>query len=228
MSVEIYFERNRRWASELTRRDPDYFKRQAATHEPTGLFIGCSDARVPVNVITATEVGELFVHRNIANQVVATDNNLLAVVQYAVEVLQVKDVIVCGHENCGGVRAALQGQAPPLVEGWLAHVRTVARLHAEELALIPDEDGRVRRLVELNVREQVWNLSRLPVIQTAWAQGAELRLHGWAYGLSDGLLRDLRVTMDGTPVAVAPERALEHAEERARARASRPAEAWPG
>lgn len=200
MTVSIFLDRNRTWAAERTRRDPDYFRRQAAQHRPSTLWIGCSDARVPVNVITGTEVGELFVHRNIANQVVATDNNLGAVVQYAVEVLEVKDVIVCGHEQCGGVRAALGGQAPPLVEGWLAHVRTVARLHEEELAAIPDEDGRVRRLVELNVREQVFNLSRMPVIQGAWAAGRELRLHGWAYGLSDGLLRDLGVTVEGGAV----------------------------
>jgi carbonic anhydrase len=212
MGIEAFFERNRAWATERTRRDPDYFTRQAAQHRPTTLFIGCSDARVPVNVITGTEVGELFVHRNIANQVVATDNNLLAVVQYAVEVLGVRDVIVCGHENCGGVRAALLGEAPPLVDGWLAHVRTVLRLHAEEIAAIPDEEGRVRRLVELNVCEQVWNLSRLPVIQAAWAAGNPVRLHGWAYGLSDGLLRDLCVTIDGTST----ERVLEAAEDGAR------------
>jgi carbonic anhydrase len=211
MGVQAFLERNCRWARELTRRDPDYFVRQAARHRPTGLFIGCSDARVPVNVITGTEVGELFVHRNIANQVVATDNNLGAVVQYAVEVLEVKDVIVCGHESCGGVRAALLGQAPPLVDGWLAHVRTVARLHEGELAAIPDEEGRVRRLVELNVREQVWNLSRLPAVQGTWAAGRALRLHGWAYGLSDGLLRDLRVTMDGSPVSAVIERAEDQA-----------------
>jgi carbonic anhydrase len=199
MSVDIFFERNRTWASERTRQDPDYFKRQAAQHTPKSLFIGCSDARVPVNVITGTEVGELFVHRNVANQVIATDNSVVAAVQYATEALGVKDVIVCGHENCGGVRAALLGQAPPHVDTWLAHVRTIARLHEDELAAIPTEDERVRRLVELNVREQVFNLSRLPIVQAAWAAGRELRIHGWAYGLSDGLLRDLHVTMDGTP-----------------------------
>lgn len=198
MDFRALLENNRRWVAERTAEDPQYFARLASVHRPRFLWIGCSDARVPANVITRTEAGEMFVHRNIANQVVATDNNLLAVVQYAVEVLGVRDVVVCGHENCGGVRAALLGEAPPLVDGWLAHVRTVLRLHADELAAIPDEEGRVRRLVELNVREQVWNLSRLPVIQAAWAAGNPVRLHGWAYGLSDGLLRDLRVTMDGT------------------------------
>ena len=190
------------------RSDPNFFRRQALRHEPTGLFIGCSDARVPANVITGTEIGELFVHRNIANQVVATDNNLLAVVQYAVEVLHVSDIIVCGHEGCGGVKAALGPEVPAHVENWLANLRTIARLHARELASVNNDDARWRLLVELNVREQVYNLSRLPVIQEAWRQGRALQLHGWAYGMADGLLRDLKVRAEGAPMILDSQPAL--------------------
>jgi carbonic anhydrase len=196
MSIDRYFRRNREWAAERTQHDPDYFRREAARHEPTSLFIGCSDARVPANVITGTEIGELFVHRNIANQVVATDNNLLAVVEYAIEVLRVGDIIVCGHESCGGVRAALGAQAPAHVESWIAQLRTIARLHAATLDDAGDAAVRERLLVELNVREQVYNLSRLPAVQRAWGDGRRVRLHGWMYGLHDGLLRDLGATMD--------------------------------
>lgn len=198
MSARLLLERNRAWVAEHLQRDPEYFQRQAMQHKPHSLFIGCSDARVPADRITGSDLGEMFVHRNIANQVVATDNNLQAVVQYAVEVLEVRDIIVCGHERCGGVHAALESQAPAHVEGWLAHVRTVARLHRAELAAIADPTARWTKLVELNVREQIHNLSRLHVIQAAWAAGRELQLHGWVYGLSDGLLHDLRISgMDG-------------------------------
>jgi carbonic anhydrase len=198
MAVGYLLEKNRAWATERTRTDPDYFRRQARAHCPSCLFIGCSDARVPANVVTGTEVGELFVHRNIANQVVATDNNLLAVVQYAVEVLGVEDIVICGHEGCGGVRAALGPEVPAHVEHWLAHLRTIARLHDRELAKLDEIEERARRLVTLNVREQVYNLSRLPVVRAKWSAGGQLRLHGWVYELTDGLLRDLGVTLDGT------------------------------
>jgi carbonic anhydrase len=197
MSARLLLDGNHAWAARRTRRDPDCFSRQAGRHQPHSLFIGCSDARVPADRITGSDVGEMFVHRNIANQVVATDNNLLAVVQYAVEVLKVRDIIVCGHEQCGGVGAALEGQAPSHVEGWLAHVRTVARLHEADLASITDIAARRQRLVELNVREQVGNLGRLPVIREAWAAGRPLQLHGWVYGIFDGLLRDLQVSVTG-------------------------------
>jgi carbonic anhydrase len=202
MSARLLLDRNRAWVARRTRRDPECFRREAGRHEPHSLFIGCSDARVPADRITGSDLGEVFVHRNIANQVVATDNNLLAVVQYAVEVLEVRDIIVCGHDQCGGVRAALESPAPAHVEGWLAHVRTVARLHQAELAAITDTAARNTRLVELNVREQVGNLSRLPVIREARAAGRPLQLHGWVYGIFDGLLRDLQlgVTVEGTSV----------------------------
>jgi carbonic anhydrase len=207
MTFTDLLDRNRAWVADRVSQDPDYFRRQAGEHAPVGLFIGCSDARVPANVITGTEIGELFVHRNVANQVVATDNNLLAVIQYAVEVLGVQDIVVCGHEECGGVKAALGPRAPDHVEGWLAHVRTVARLHEAELSRVADPASRTRRLVELNVREQVYNLSRLSVVQAALASGRELRLHGWVYGISDGLLRDLGLAETATALAAAPDHA---------------------
>ena len=197
-------DRNREWVAERVGADRDYFTRQAAKHEPHFLWIGCSDARVPANVVTRTDAGEMFVHRNIANTVVPTDNNLLAVLQYAIEVLKVEDVIVCGHEGCGGVRAAM-GQVDnlPLVDAWLDRVRTVARLHADELAAIADEDKRYRRLVSLNVQEQVATLAKIPLVRDAWARGATLRLHGVVYDIADGVLRDLGVTRTG-PEATPP------------------------
>ncbi len=189
---------NRRWVEETTARTPDFFSRLAARHAPQVLWIGCSDARVPANVVTGTDAGEMFVHRNIANQVMPTDPNVLAVLQYAVEVLGVKEVIVCGHQGCGGVRAALEGSAPPPhVDGWLASLRMLARVHRDELDDIGDEDARIQRLVELNVMEQVRNLSRTPVVQAAWAAERELRLHGWVYRLDDGLLREIGVMAPG-------------------------------
>lgn len=201
MSHHHILERNRRWVEQTTARDPDYFQRLAAEHRPRYLYIGCSDARVAVDAITQTAPGEVFVHRNVANLVVPTDMNLLAVLQYAVEVLRVEDVIVCGHEGCGGVRAAMtRTGAPAHVDNWLANIRTVARLHDEELDALNDE-RRFARLVELNVVEQVHNLSRTPVIQAAWARGSTLRVHGWVYRLEEGLLRDLHVTLDGQAAA---------------------------
>ena len=188
---------NREWVAERNATDPEFFARMAAKHEPHYLWIGCSDARVPANVITGTDAGEMFVHRNIANQVVATDANLAAVVQYAIEALKVNDIIVCGHSECGGVRAALAGQAPPAVQSWLSQVRMIARLHQEELDAIPDQAARVARLVELNVIEQVHNVARMPAVQEAWAGGAELRVHGFVYDLHDGLLKDVGVSMYG-------------------------------
>lgn len=197
-SFSQLLERNREWVAERTGADPEFFTRQAAKHEPHFLWIGCSDARVPANVVTRTDAGEMFVHRNIANTVVPTDNNLLAVLQYAIEALKVQDVIVCGHEGCGGVKAAMgQLDGLPFVDAWLDRVRTVARIHAAELAAIADEDARYRRLVSLNVREQVATLAKLPVVRDAWARGATLRLHGIVYDIGDGVLRDLGVTRTG-------------------------------
>lgn len=191
MSVQRLLDGNRAWARERLETDPDYFRRRAAQHRPNTLYIGCSDARVPVDTFTQTDIGEVFVHRNIANQVVATDNNLQAVLQYAIEVLQVTGIVVCGHDDCGGVKAALGGSAPSHVDHWIAHVRNVARLHSSELATFEDDGARIRRLVELNVAEQVYNLSRLSVVQSARERGRPLEICGWVYGVHDGLLRDL-------------------------------------
>jgi carbonic anhydrase len=201
MSSHTLLEKNRHWVATQTARDPEYFVRLAKTHSPKYLFIGCSDARVPADVLTQTKPGEMFVHRNIANMVVPTDNNLLAVLQYGVEALGIEDIIVCGHEGCGGVRAALGSGAPPLVDNWLTNIRTVVRLHADELDMIEDLDDRAKRLVELNVQEQVYNICRIPVVQAAWAKGISLRVHGWVYALHQGLLRDLDVTIDGSHAA---------------------------
>jgi carbonic anhydrase len=197
MTYRRILERNRRWVDATRRSDPHFFARLAEKHEPHFLFIGCSDARVPANVITQTHAGEMFVHRNVANLVVPTDTNLLAVLEYAVEALGVSDVFVCGHYGCGGVKAAMASARLPLVDNWLNNIRTVQRLHAAELDTIADAAQRYRRLVELNVVEQVYNLSRTPVVEAAWARGSELRLHGWVYELTEGLLRDLDVTLEG-------------------------------
>jgi carbonic anhydrase len=204
MSHRRILENNRQWVADTLQSDPEFFKRLAAEHRPHYLFIGCSDARVPANVITQTKEGEMFVHRNIANMVVPTDNNMLAVLQYAVEALGVKDIFVCGHYGCGGVKAAMDDQTPlQFVDNWLTNIRTVRRLHAEDLEAIDDPARRYQRLVELNVMEQVYNLSRTPVVQAAWARGAELRLHGWVYELGEGLLRDLGIHLDGAAAAEA-------------------------
>ena len=209
MSIDSLLQNNRRWVEECTSEDPDFFRNIAKEHKPQYLYIGCSDARVPVNVLTQTGPGELFVHRNVANLVVPTDANLLAVLHYAIDALGVTDIIVCGHEECGGVRAALQTGAPLQVEHWLAGVRNTARLYEDELNALPDEAARVRRLVELNVVEQVFNLSRVPQVQAAWERGAELRVHGLVYGLHEGLLRNLGVTMDGSTTVARPARLTE-------------------
>ncbi|MDF1505094.1 carbonic anhydrase [Roseisolibacter sp. H3M3-2] len=193
-------ERNRAWVAERTSEDPEFFSRRAKEHRPRYLWIGCSDARVPADVLTQTEPGEIFVHRNIANQVVATDANLAAVLQYAIDVLKVEDVVVCGHSECGGVKASITGGAPQVVDNWLAQLRTVIRLHEDELAEL-NGDERVMRLVELNVREQVYNLSRTTVVQEAWGRGQTLRLHGVVYRLDEGILRDVGVSIDGSPAS---------------------------
>ena len=198
MQYHKLLENNRRWAAERTAADPEFFLRLAREHKPHCLFIGCSDARVPAEVITQVMPGELFVHRNIANQALPTDANLHAALQYAVEVLGVTDVIVCGHEGCGGVRAAMSAPVPPSVDTWVAGVRTVMRLYDNALSGLQNVEDRLVHLVELNVTEQVFNLSRMPVVQAAWAAGAGPRIHGWVYGLHSGLLRDLGVTQDGT------------------------------
>jgi carbonic anhydrase len=198
MSIETLLENNRAWVERCTAEQPEYFTGIASQHKPRFLYIGCSDARVPVDTLTQTGPGDLFVHRNVANLVVPTDANLLAVLHYAIDALGVHDIIVCGHEGCGGVAASLSTGAPLMVEHWLAGVRNTARIHQDELDALPTKEDRLRRLVELNVAEQVYNLSRTPQVQAAWDRGVELRLHGLVYSLEQGLLRDLGVTMDGS------------------------------
>jgi len=185
---------NRAWAADRTRRDPDFFTRLESLQAPDYLWIGCSDSRVPANEIVGLDPGELFVHRNVANVVVHTDVNCLSVLQYAVDVLKVKHVIVCGHYGCGGVRAAMDGTAHGLIDNWLRHVEDVQRTHQAELDRIADPHKRIDRLCELNVMDQVRNIARTTVVQDAWKHGQPLELHGWIYGLKDGLLHDLGVT----------------------------------
>jgi carbonic anhydrase len=190
------FENNRAWAAELTRADPAFFERLARQQAPEYLWIGCSDSRVPANQIVGLAPGELFVHRNVANVVVHTDLNCLSVLQFAVEVLRVKHVIVCGHYGCGGVHAALRGERLGLIDNWLRHVQDVGTKHRAELEALPDEQKRLARLCELNVVEQVRNVGDTTVVRDAFRRGQQLFVHGWIYDVGDGLLRDLDVTRD--------------------------------
>ena len=186
------FENNRRWASARVREDPDFFQRLVALQAPAYLWIGCSDSRVPANEIVNLPPGELFVHRNVANVVVHTDLNCLSVLQFAVEVLRVRHVIVCGHYGCGGVRAALSGTKLGLIDNWLRHVQDVRRKHAEALDAL-SAPAREDRLCELNVLEQAANVCETTIVQDAWDRGQEVAIHAWIYRLDDGLLRDLQV-----------------------------------
>jgi len=189
---------NQQWVADRNAEDPGFFKRLADGQQPRYLFIGCSDSRVPASGITGTGPGEMFVHRNIANLVVHTDMNLLSVLQYAVEVLGVQDILVVGHYGCGGVAAAASHKQYGLIDNWLVNIRDVVRLHETELLRIPDETQRLRRLVELNVTEQVRNLAKTNIIQNALRGDNPPRLHGLVYDIADGVLRDLNV--DGETV----------------------------
>jgi carbonic anhydrase len=182
---------NRKWATETVRADPEFFNRLAEIQRPEFLWIGCSDSRVPAERITLTQPGEIFVHRNIANVVVATDLNMLSVLQYAVEALKIKHIILCGHYGCGGVRAAMDHQYLGLINQWLCHIKDVYRDHHEELEEIKDLDKRADRLVELNVIAQAYNLVKTSVVQNAWRIGEFPIIHGWVYSLRDGLLHEL-------------------------------------
>jgi carbonic anhydrase len=199
--MEHYYrllENNRKWVQDRLAADPEYFRGRAHGQTPHYLFIGCSDSRVPANEITGTEAGEMFVHRNIANQVVPNDINMLSVLQYAVEVLDVKHVIVCGHYECGGVKAAAQRDVHyGLVDNWLSGIRTIQRLHGRELDAVEDEKARTNRLVELSVIHQVYNLTLTPVVRQAWERGQRPLLHGWVYSLENGLLRELVREVNG-------------------------------
>jgi carbonic anhydrase len=196
-TLKRLFEQNRAWAEDIRAREPGFFEHLSELQSPEYMWVGCSDSRVPSTQLTGLEPGEMFVHRNVANLVVHTDLNCLSVMQFAIEALKVKHVIVCGHYGCGGVRAALLNLKLGLIDNWLRHVQDVAQKYAAELAALPDEDARIARLCELNVVEQVANVARTTVVQAAWERGQELSVHGWVYGLRDGLLRDLGVTLDG-------------------------------
>lgn len=188
---------NKAWAAARVKEDPQYFTRLKDLQRPEFLWIGCSDSRVAANVITGTQPGEIFVHRNIANMVVHTDVNLLSVLEYSVNVLEVKHIIVCGHYNCGGVRAAYGHQVFGIINNWLRNIEDVYRFHQAELQAIPEEEKRIDRLVELNVQEQVLNLAKTVIIQKAWKQHQRPTLHGWVYGLDSGILKPL-VQVDST------------------------------
>jgi len=189
-------DQNKAWAEGIKASDPAFFQTLAKQQTPTFLWIGCSDSRVPANQLVGMVPGEMFVHRNVANVVVHTDFNCLSVMQYAVDVLKVDHIIVCGHHGCGGVKAAIDNLQFGLIDNWLRHVQDVMHAHQDALAKIEDESDRLDRLCELNVIEQVLNVSRTTIVQNAWQRGQELVVHGWIYGLQDGLLRDLGISID--------------------------------
>ncbi len=196
--LEHLFANNRRWAAELVARDAGFFRVLARQQSPAYLWIGCSDSRVPANEICGLAPGELFVHRNVANVVVHTDLNCLSVLQYAIDVLRVGHVIVCGHYGCGGVSAALEGTRHGLIDNWLQHVRDVQRAHRSRLDACRDPRRRLDLLCELNVAEQVDNVCQTTIVQDAWSRGQALAVHGWIYGIDDGLLHDLDLCIDGS------------------------------
>jgi carbonic anhydrase len=190
------FEANRAWAASMRAADPGFFDRLRDQQTPSLLWIGCSDSRLPPNQIIGRAPGEVFVHRNIANVVVHTDMNFLSVLQYGIEVLRVRDVVVCGHLGCGGVRAALGTRPLGLIDNWLRHIRDVAMRHRDELEALPEAPAREDRLCELNVAAQVANVCHTTIVQDAWRRGQPVAVHGWIYALADGLLRDLDLCVE--------------------------------
>lgn len=186
---------NRQWVESKIDQDPEYFERLAKGQKPPLLWIGCSDSRVPANEVIGAQPGEVFVHRNIANMVVHTDINLLSVMDYAVNVLKVEHIIVCGHYGCGGVKAAMGNDSIGIIDNWIRHIKDSYRYHQSYLDSILDEDKRFDSLVELNVKEQVHNLAKTSIVQNAWKNDQALNLHGWVYGLNNGLVKDLEVNL---------------------------------
>jgi len=195
MDIEDLYDNNRRWAAEMTARDPDFFARLHGQQSPEFLWIGCADSRVPANQIVDLQPGELFVHRNVANIVLPSDANCMSVLQFAVEVLKVRHVIVCGHYGCGGVAAAMSNTSNGLIDSWLHSLKNVYHKHREDIDAL-DEEQRVDRLCELNVLEQVANVSQTSTVQRAWLHGQKLTVHGVIYSMRDGILRDLGVRLD--------------------------------
>ncbi|KEQ29956.1 carbonate dehydratase [Pedobacter antarcticus] len=196
ITYEALLQGNKDWVAATLAEDPEYFARLSAGQTPPVLWIGCSDSRVPANQITNTNPGDIFVHRNIANVVVHTDMNLLSVLDYAVNVLEVEHVIVCGHYGCGGVQAALGNKQYGIIDNWLRNIKDTYRLHYHELDRITDDKKRADRLVELNVIEGVFNLTKTSIIQNRWSNGKKLGIHGWVYSLETGLIKDLSVTTE--------------------------------
>ena len=200
-SYEKLLLENKAWAAEKTSEDPEYFERLSQLQSPEFLWIGCSDSRVPANEITGTQPGEIFVHRNVANLVVNTDVNLLAVLDFAVTHLQIKHVIVCGHYGCGGIKAAAtKTDYRPVLNMWLRNIKDVMRHHRHELENIAEEENRLDRLVELNVQEQVYNLAKTTIIQRCWEKEKRPDLHGWVYGLKDGIIKPVFEMKAGSPI----------------------------
>lgn len=192
------FENNVKWATEIKAEEPDFFKKLAAQQSPDYLWVGCSDSRVPANEIVGLLPGELFVHRNVANVVVNTDLNFLSVLQYAVEVLKVEHVIVCGHYGCGGVKAAMESKELGLIDNWLHNIKDNYQRNIKRLEALESDAERLDLMCELNVMEQVANVSHTTIVQNAWNQGQPLAIHGWIYSIHDGILRDLKVSCSGT------------------------------
>ncbi|CAK8723701.1 MAG: carbonic anhydrase [Candidatus Electronema aureum] len=187
------FEQNKKWAAEIKEQHPDFFLKLAKQQSPEYLWIGCSDSRVPANQIIGLLPGEIFVHRNIANLVVHTDLNCLSVIQYAVDVLKIKHIIVCGHYGCGGIKAAWENKEHGLIDNWLLNIKDIYRYHQETIDALNNEAEKISLLCELNVAEQVANVCHTTIVQNAWKNGQELAVHGWIYSIEDGILRDLDV-----------------------------------
>ena len=186
---------NKKWVAGKLENDPEYFKKLSLGQTPPVLWIGCADSRVPANEIIGAEPGEVFVHRNIANMVVHSDMNMLSVLDYAVNVLKVKHIIVCGHYGCGGVQAAMTNKHIGLIDNWIRHIKDVYRFHQDELNAIENEKDRFNRFVELNVVEQVLDLAKTSIVQTAWEKGQAVHVHGWVYDIHDGLIKDLEINL---------------------------------
>ena len=197
-SIQKLIENNKKWVAGVLQTDKNFFNKLSSTHEPEILWIGCSDARVPANEITGTLPGEIFVHRNIANMIIHTDMNLLSVLSYAVEILKVKHIIVCGHYGCGGINAAMSNKKFGVIDNWLRHIKDVYRLYFDELENIKDVVQRSNRLVELNVMEQVYDLCKTSIVQDAWRKSEFPFIHGWVYDVHDGLLKDLNVSVNNS------------------------------
>lgn len=195
--IQYLFDSNREWAENIKAQNPHFFKSLSEQQSPEYLWIGCSDSRVPANTLLGMQPGEVFVHRNIANQVIHTDLNCLSVIQYAVDVLRIRHIIICGHYGCGGIGAALDNKSHGLIDNWLHHIEDVYRFHKEEIDKITDEKERINLLCEFNIIEQVGNICKTTTVLNAWERGQDLTVHGVVYNLHDGILKDLNVSSNG-------------------------------